>query len=50
MSKLLPPELWDKCKFCGWIRKELNQVIGGPVCARQGCPGQHVKAGLPLDK
>jgi hypothetical protein len=46
----LPKDRWDKCKFCGRIRKHLNgnQKGAPPTCSRQGCPGQHVNSGVPL--
>ena len=52
MAVMLPPEKWDKCKFCGSTRKAQNESLSGqiPSCFRQGCPGQHVATGLPLDK
>ena len=50
MGQLLPKERWDKCKFCGQIRKETQGNNSNPRCPKQGCPGQHVRTGLPLDK
>lgn len=47
-SRELPPHLWDKCKYCGSIRKERHGTYGTPACFRQGCPGQHTKVGIPL--
>ena len=47
-TSMLPPDKWDKCKFCGSIRKESQGTTGYPKCFRQGCPGQHTKTGLPL--
>jgi hypothetical protein len=50
MGQLLPPERWDKCKFCGNTRKETQGYNNNPRCPRQGCPGQQVSGGDPLDK
>jgi len=46
----LPKERWDRCKFCNRLRKKANGHRRGsiPVCTKQGCPGQHVNAGIPL--
>jgi len=46
----LPKEHWDRCKFCGRIRKKANgnRLGGVPTCSKQGCPGQHVNTGIPL--
>lgn len=46
----LPKDRWDKCKFCGSIRKKPTGNRKGqlPTCPKQGCPGQHVTSGVPL--
>ena len=46
----LPKERWDKCKFCGNIRKKPsgNRLGMIPTCSKQGCPGQHIPSGVPL--
>lgn len=49
-QKDLPKNQWDKCKFCGNIRKKPNGNHRGsvPTCSKQGCPGQHLSKGVPL--
>jgi hypothetical protein len=47
-DRLLPESMWDKCSYCGSIRKESQGTLNYPKCFRQGCPGQHAKKGIPL--